>query len=157
MKHFCSFSEAIREGAKLRPQTRVDLFSEEGTCAVGAGLHAMYEDEMPSDYELTDSEGRSVFEFDVLQSYPYMAQDVWTCPHKAGARWWQVWRRLSICTWSDKSERRHSRLDTVAHLNDIHDWTRERIADWLESEEDKLGFVTLTESVKSPELAEVTV
>lgn len=45
----------------------------------------------------------------------------------------------------------------VMHLNDDHKWTREAIADWVESEEEKLGFITLIESVESPELEEVTV
>jgi hypothetical protein len=31
------------------------------------------------------------------------------------------------------------------HLNDHHKWTREQIADWLELEEEKLGYVTIAE------------
>jgi hypothetical protein len=34
----------------------------------------------------------------------------------------------------------------IWHLNDHHGWTREQIADWLYSEEEKLGFVTLVEA-----------
>lgn len=32
----------------------------------------------------------------------------------------------------------------IFHLNDDHQWSRERIADWLYLEEEKLGFITLT-------------
>ena len=31
-------------------------------------------------------------------------------------------------------------LDCIIHLNDIHEWTRERIADWVDSLEDKEGL-----------------
>lgn len=31
------------------------------------------------------------------------------------------------------------------HLNDVHRWSREQIADWLFQEEEKIGFLTLTE------------
>jgi len=36
----------------------------------------------------------------------------------------------------------------MVHLNDEHRWTREQIADWLYAEEEKLGFITLTEANK---------
>lgn len=34
-------SEAIREGAKLRPQCRENYFSDEGSCALGAAMEAI--------------------------------------------------------------------------------------------------------------------
>lgn len=41
------------------------------------------------------------------------------------------------------------RLDNIiVHLNNHHRWTREQIADWLESEEEKLGFVTVVEETE---------
>ena len=35
--------------------------------------------------------------------------------------------------------------DVTMDLNDHHKWTREQIANWLEQEEEKLGYVTLVE------------
>jgi hypothetical protein len=51
--------------------------------------------------------------------------------------------------------RRDTLLNTVWHLNDHHGYTREAVADWLESEEEKLGYITLVESetVRTPVLA----
>lgn len=34
----------------------------------------------------------------------------------------------------------------VIHLNDLHHWTREATADWLYTEEERLGFITLIEN-----------
>jgi hypothetical protein len=42
-------------------------------------------------------------------------------------------------------------MTVIFHLNDDHLWTREQIADWLESEEEKLGFITLTETESQTE------
>jgi hypothetical protein len=127
MKQFCSFSEAIREGAKLKPQVRVAYYSREGTCAIGAGLHAMFTEDATADHLYH-------FEVEAVSEFPYLSESV-KCPVH---RWWNL---ASIC----RSARR-SRIRMISHLNDYHEWTRERIADWLESEEEKLGYVTLVES-----------
>lgn len=117
-KHFCSFSEAIREGAKIRPQGFGELVVGGKTCAIGAGLEAMgYAD-------IGDSW------LDAARKYPYLASrlaDGFPCP-------------VSECFCRPEYLYR-----VVIHLNDHHRWTREAIADWLESEEEKLGFVTLVE------------
>lgn len=45
----------------------------------------------------------------------------------------------------------------IAHVNDVHKWSREKIADWVEKEEDQLGIPrsVATETVKREELVTV--
>ena len=126
MKHFCTFSEAIREGAKLRPQGRRFYFPQWGerSCAFGAGMEAVFgnQHESPNEIELL---------------YPYLSKI--SLPSKN-----------PVCP--DCKEVQSGCLMTVIfHLNDDHLWTREQIADWLESEEEKLGFITLTETESQTE------
>lgn len=130
MKHFCSFSEAIREGAKLKAQGFDTFLNDGGTCALGAGLEAEGVDLSALDgSEIEDVE-------DVIgKIHPYMT-DLGSilCPVEGCQRQQVAYVRLSDC---------------VMDLNDDHKWTREAIADWLEKEEEKLGFVTVVESVSS--------
>jgi len=128
-KHFCSFSEAIREGARLRPQAFGELLLDGKTCAIGAGLEAMgYAD-------IGDSW------LDAARKYPYLAihrTEGFPCP-------------IPECFCQPSFLYR-----VVIHLNDHHRWSREQIADWLESEEEKLGFVTLIEGESSRAQVEVS-
>lgn len=120
-KHFASFSEAIREGAKIRPQCFGVGFDDIGTCAYGAGVEAIAGSLA---YELYQA-------VDVELMYPYLGSD-------------------SLCPACPVSDPRGDRfLGTVFHLNDVHRWTREAIAGWLESEEEKLGYVLLSEEVET--------
>lgn len=119
MKLFAAFSEAIREGAKLRPQ----FFGYQGaangsSCAILAGIEA-----------ITDSLASSGNYNEAIDPYPYLdTYENHLCPATYCEEY--AGTLLAIC-W---------------HLNDAHKWTREAIADWLETEEEKLGFVTLTEN-----------
>jgi hypothetical protein len=122
VKHYGVFSEAIREGAKFRPQGFGSLLSGGASCAVGAALEAMLGSVPP----LNDL--HPFFE-DV--GYPYMVNTVVSCP-------------LGHCFMSNAKS---DLACTVLHLNDHHKWTREAIADWLSEEEEKLGFILLTEEV----------
>ena len=124
MRNFCSFSEAIREGAKLRPQGYGPWAHQvigETSCAIVAGYEAIFGAVPPAaDYE------------PIRLAFLYLERTV-RCP--ACAVTGGVYQRpLMDCLW---------------HLNDFHCWTREAIADWLETEEEKLGFVTLTEGERS--------
>lgn len=115
-KHFCSFSEAIREGAKLRPQGTGRLFERNRSCAIGAGIEALgFKDK---------ADGMIVGAMFFSPLYPYLDTTDAACP---------------VCSTV------HRLTNQLVHLNDAHYWTRESIADWLESEEEKLGYVTLTE------------
>lgn len=69
MKHFCSFSEAIREGAKLRPQGFGELHANGKSCAIGAGREAIY--------GTTESEQEQYDEIRTL--FPYL-QTLSPCP-----------------------------------------------------------------------------
>jgi hypothetical protein len=113
------------------------MFDAGRSCAVGAGVEALG---LPFNEMMTPREYLNAFHF-ADQAFPYLNTRV-NCP-------------------VSPSEGRQSLLNMIWHLNDDHQWTREQIADWLESEEEKLGYVTLTESVEvrseSPELTEVTV
>lgn len=123
MKHYCSFSEAIREGAKVRPQAFDSYFNSGGSCAYGAGLEAMTG-------RITAAPSL------VVEQFRYLMDSGATCP---------------ACL-SDEAEPYKTIAKVIFHLNDDHQWTREQIADWLESEEEKLGYVTITESVEQESL-----
>lgn len=122
MKHYATLSEAIREGAKLRPQG-TGGYGGLTSCALEAAAEAI-----GGELEWGD-ENR------FLQLYPYcfnrvtppMEGDLWT--DDAGTE-----SLFSLC-WQ---------------LND-RGWTREQIADWLEGEEEKLGYVTVVEDEISEE------
>lgn len=129
MKHFCSFSEAIRSGIPMIPQAFYTYWVRGiGACALGTGAIAVNESVPTSRVidELVDG---------ALNLYPYMLQE----------------RRDLRCPL----ESEHacgpmvSLKHVVAHLNDNHKWFREDIAAWLEEEEEKIGFVTLIESESS--------
>lgn len=113
MKHFCSFSEAIREGAKLRPQASGGLMNASSSCAVGAGLEAMGHLKEPPDCTRSELAAYHVAEV----AYPYL-ENREACP--------------AAC-----SDYRDTLTNVLWHLNDHHHWTREAIADWLESEDPK--------------------
>lgn len=141
MKIFYTWSEAIRAGIAIRPVQAFNKFYDpetDGTCANGAALEAIFG-------ETFDNE-------------------------KIRARWSEVGNVIreyySLCLnhrvllpcdcaelfdgprgMEDEPEGRLHRLDNiVVHLNNHHRWTREQIADWLEGEEEKLGYVTIAEA-----------
>lgn len=125
---FCSFAEAMRAGIPLGPQT-FDRFGGAygASCALGAGLRGLGVSAR-ADYV------KQIFR----QHYPYMLRA----------------RRIH-CPAShvlDKQCLQNSLQDMVMHLNDYHRWTREKIADWLYAEEEKLGFITL-ENVPETQVA----
>lgn len=115
-----SFSDAIRVGAELRPQAFDRYFGNGGSCAYGAALEAI------TGKEDADPWG-------AVEAFGYLLNQGSSCP--AGC---------------DQPEPFVSIAAIIFHLNDDHRWAREQIADWLQSEEDKLGYVTITESVVEP-------
>lgn len=121
-KQYCSFSEAIREGAKLRPQAFGAGILDGGTCAYGAGVEAICGSLEPAIYQAVNP----------YQLFPYLRSGT-ECPG---------------C-----GDTKVDFLAAIYHINDMHQWTREAIADWLYAEEEKLGFVTITtdETLKTPE------
>jgi hypothetical protein len=118
MKLYASFAEAIREGAKIRPQTFGVMRKDNASCAFGAG------------YEAMNGSLENVSTDPVEDYYRYLTNAA-DCP-------------IEGCDegCSDQPQL----TDIIIHLNDGHQWTREAIADWLETEEEKLGFITVVES-----------
>lgn len=121
MKLYASFSEAIREGVKYGPQIQKHMSRGNGLCALGAGARAI---------GFSASALREGCFVELLQLYPYLNKRA-KCPVGCG-------KGGGVSEFGGLG-------GMVAHLNDEHLWTREAIADWLQEEEDKLGFVTLTE------------
>ena len=115
MNYFCSFSEAIRKGATIRPQGAGDFLRDGKTCSVGAGMEAIFGEIGPRSYDA------------VLSMYPYLQERANGCPACSLGKWATV-------------------AGILFHLNDNHAWSRARVADWLESYEESIGYVTITET-----------
>lgn len=101
-----TLSEAMRLGAALRPHGFGQFERHGRTCAIGAAMEA------------------TAFWRTAVWPEGWMAlfNQVTTCPH-AGCRFdWPVDEARLV--W-----------DVIVHLNDHHRWTRERIADWVETVE----------------------
>ncbi len=96
------FSEAIRIGARRRPQVRFHWFKNGESCALGAALEG-----------LTGMPNINADENPVAVAYPWAWRGAMTtCP---------VCHRCC-----------YNVAVTITHLNDYHNWSREAIADWLE-------------------------
>jgi len=99
-------SEAIRLGSMLRPQAKGGYFMNDGSCAIGAAADAIGCQEI-------DRRGSA-----------------WRLIGLLGRHWpWLLRIDLRSCVACTASQL--SRHDQIAHLNDAHGWTRERIADWV--------------------------
>jgi hypothetical protein len=151
MKQFCSFSEAIREGLKMRPNQaffKLSSAANNASCVVGAGFEAMAGRLMSGTEK--DRAFRDRFLRDV--PYPYLLSTTTPpcgCkePLEDGSRLKWGGGRLPI----GERQTAASIFNVAVHLNNHHQWTRERIADWLELEEERLGFVTLVDTVEERE------
>lgn len=129
-RHLASFSDAIRLGATLRPQA-FDWYvmgmsdGRKASCALGAAAEAI----TGVLYGLAEDEIRLTGDpvWVLSNTYPYTVRKRLACP-------------ASSCEhFCDDL------LRAASHLNDTHHWTRERIADFVETEEEKIGYVTLLE------------
>lgn len=125
-KHFCSFAEAVRSGATLRPQAFNHTMLRGRSCVWGAGLEALGlidEDVFSTNWSLVDRT-------EVI--YPYLKNRA-QCP---------------VTGCDDPLLADVTKLSVMLiHLNDFHRWSREAIADFLEAEEEKLGFVLISDEV----------
>jgi hypothetical protein len=112
MKQYKLLSDAILDGARLRPQGFDSLVDEAGrTCALGAAVHAV-----------TGTTNESLSPLPKhLTSFLDTSSP---CP-------------IEAC------HQRHNVLSLgflITHLNDHHDWTRERIAGFVATVEESLGL-----------------
>lgn len=102
-------SEAIRLGAMLNPQGFGKFERNGNTCALGAALATLTYDKE----KITQSE---------------MFQIHWP---------WIVVQEQEIVCPGCRKQTRGCVFFMIVHLNDDHYWTREQIADWVESIEPK--------------------
>lgn len=106
-------SEAIRAGAKIRPQGFGELYGSRGTtCALGAAMDGsgMY--------------GR----INVYKHFPVCTTEAFAMPCDCA----------SPGVVPHEAVRVKILAEGVAHLNDKHRWSREAIAEWVETVEKKL-------------------
>lgn len=108
-------SESIRLGSMLKPQD-YEYFRGDRTCALGAACDALgIPEDKDYDYMVSSRDYHKL-----TNEYPHLHRAA-RCPACLPIQ--GFWRRL----------RRHEYDlgDVVVHLNDDHQWTRERIADWV--------------------------
>lgn len=123
-------SEAIRAGAKMRPQTRGTIFSRGKSCAIGAAL---------------EGSGLSAYRADVDNDYYLLSL--------ARTSW--PWATRVVAA-PIKGMRDSGVLNVVWRLNDNRMWSREAIAEWVEVEERKAGLWN-DNSVRSvPDVSDVS-
>lgn len=99
-------SEAIREGAKLRPQAFGEYLKAGGTCALGAAYEALC---VAEDRPVRTWFSEGIHPWETL----LLALMDGPCP---------------ACGYLHYENQ-------IVHLNDTHKWTRERIADWVATQE----------------------
>lgn len=112
-------SEAIRLGAMLDPQgfglvSRMEL---DTTCAWEAALKALGVINLPHPVCCTDLEFSSY----IKEHFNWVVTNQSLCP--AGCKKVGPFRPMSLIA------------SVIIHLNDVHHWTREQIADWVETVE----------------------
>lgn len=120
-----TFSEAIRLGSLTHPQIQGDWQeipikgTSAGACAVGVAMFSVG----------IDLYAKGVAAPNILKAQRHMGQRIrglrggrWTCPV------FQVEGQAEDCT-----SNRYGLVNTVMHLNDVHKWTFNQIADYLES------------------------
>jgi hypothetical protein len=103
-------SDAMRLGSMTGSQTIGALARGSSTCALGAAYVAA---------GLFTGGRCTVPLADALKTFPALRTPVAKCP----------W-----CSFTDLDDVR----DAIVHLNDFHMWTRERIADWVDTVERSL-------------------
>jgi hypothetical protein len=106
-------SEAIREGAQLRPQCRMQMFLRLGDIIHSCALGAAYEG----------------------AGYVARLRGMEKIPITLDTLWPKLSTRVVVCPVSGcPSNGRITVRDHIAHLNDEHNWSREQIAEWLEGQ-----------------------
>lgn len=115
-------SEAIRLGSMLRPtQAFYTLFSVKNgsTCALGAAAEA-------------------VGLIDTAQENSYLPGK------RAPAEWKPISRATATCPACDFDDDVEG---CIIHINNEHRWTRERIADWVELQEQRIESTPSADAV----------
>lgn len=128
-------SEAIRLGAMLKPQAFGTWYDGEGTCATGAALEAMgfLDTNLLSAFPSRDEEEK------VFSAY---AASVAFREHNA------ILKNKKCACLECGSVAFVGAM--IVHLNNKHRWTRERIADWVETIETAAETKIVAEAVTKP-------
>lgn len=129
-----TLSDAMRLGAMWRPKTRHHLFHGQGSCALGAAAEGCgLRDEVRTICK------RPVTPTDLVFEWPELVCRSLPCP---------------ACAATGDAQR-GVLYGLIAHLNDFHNWTREAIADWLDTlpafhfeRHDDASETTLAESAR---------
>jgi hypothetical protein len=146
---FGSFSDAIRYGATLRPQAFGAYTRGHSTCAWGAGLEALLGRPLTIEECLSEEGLKKIIADTALWSrFAYLRTKV---PSPCGCVRVEGFQNRDYSPNTSKSI-----ANMIVHLNNEHEWSREQIADWLQSEEDKLGFVTISVTEESEALRNLT-
>lgn len=120
MNDYHVLAEAIRAGAKLARQGHGEYNEYGKTCALGAAYHARFGalppvlDTGDSDYTIFDS---------LRSAFPVLEQTSTSCPVEGCGVYLRAVNQRPTSTLTS----------TISHLNDGHEWTREAIADWLDT------------------------
>jgi hypothetical protein len=109
-------SDAIRRGAKMRPQVYGKLYADGRTCAWGAAL-----DGIGQDASMT------------LSSPEMICMHFWPHLYNYGVQW-----PGNAGFWPVPPGKMVSFVGAIVALNDTANWTREKIADWVEQMENQL-------------------
>lgn len=130
-------SEAIREGARLAPQAFGMMFVKGGTCAIGAAAEHLW---MVGKLSMSNPTFAS---FDHLEPFfPLMTRRGVKLPCHC--------KYVNTHDVMMSEEYAETVSLFIAHLNDIHRWSREAIAEWVETIEKNLE----TEQAPGPRLGE---
>lgn len=133
-KHYASYSDALLAGAQIGGQCRHVLQDIDGnTCAIGGSLAAIFGD---ANLHVWDYPAR------IIEAFPYLLREGVLCP---------------VVVNCPNYEGDTSHLSVIAHLNDVHGWSKEEIANFVRLYEDSIGYVTLIEEVKESAQELVTV
>ena len=121
-------SEAIRKGAKLRPQTVGHYFSlnfgEPCSCALGAAYEAVTGfPGFPITFHGIAKQSVNTVTKQLEKYFPVMTKDDYNCCPLE-----DDWCEYSFADGDTTLNR------VIAHFNDDHKMSREQIADWLEKE-----------------------
>jgi hypothetical protein len=125
MKHYTLLSDAILDGARLRPQGYHAMEDELGhTCALGAASHAMT---------------GHIYLQPLRDSFEHILAATTPCP-------------VDMCDSFSTEVIPPCEL-VITHLNDFHEWTREQIAAFVATVEESLGLCEIIsdEPVESSE------
>lgn len=138
-------SDAILLGSTLNKQTFGSFMDEYGTCAMGAAYRAVG---VANPQECTEEEFQNI----CYQYWNWVDDDPFVqlvrCPASKRSML-GIFGAEHQCVYTDDV------VQIIYHLNDMHQWTREQIAEWVSTIEPKEA-VNVTRSGSNAETQETT-